>query len=299
MLLISLLRKLAMQFDDRKYPIEVYFHLLEQTRIAATPAELGSALLHLLAWKLGKLSRDPDGPFIAQPSGTRYAIQNASPKVISERHEEILLSREFFNWAQKVRTIQYFEAILIHELGRFELWSTTVMPVFLLHCLQPRIYPIVDRWVLLAHDLLDGDQDSEFQARPRTDVEAYVAFHDWWLRVLAEAGLGPMSAQLNQLKEIDSGLWAVGKRAARLVAEMQSEVDGAEAADGSSTGARRRIGGTDTDEFKRRAVAIRNSGKTQRQAIIDAGAELGIALKPSYLQYPGSHFERWRKQGFE
>jgi hypothetical protein len=31
--------------------------------------------------------------------------------------------------------------------------------------------------------------------------------------VLAEAGLGPMSAQLNQAKEIDAGIWVVGKRA--------------------------------------------------------------------------------------
>lgn len=296
-MLISFLRTLAAQFDDQKYPTEVYFHLLEQTRVAATPAEIGGALLHLLGWKLGKIRRDPDGPFIAEPSGTRYVIHNASPKVISERHEEILLSREFFNWAQKVRATHYFEASLIHELNRFELWSTTVMPVFVLHCLQPRIYPIVDRWVLLAHDLLDGDQESEFRARLRSDVEAYVAYHGWWLRVLAEAGLGPMSAQLNQLKEIDAGLWAVGKRAARLVAEMQTRED--DSIESPSYGAHVRALGTDAGEFKRRAIAIRNSGKTQRQAIIDAAAELCIELKPSYTQYPGSHFERWRKQGLE
>ena len=37
-------------------------------------------------------------------------------------------------------------------------------------------YPIVDRWPLLEHDLLGGGQESEFRARPRSDVDAYVAY---------------------------------------------------------------------------------------------------------------------------
>ncbi len=57
--------------------------------------------------------------------------------------------------------------------------------------------------------------------------------------------------------------------------------------------------GTGSKEFKSLAVEYKNKkGLTQGKAIKKAAEDLGINLKPSYLQYPGSHFERWRKQGF-
>jgi hypothetical protein len=56
--------------------------------------------------------------------------------------------------------------------------------------------------------------------------------------------------------------------------------------------------GTDSKEFKARAVALWKGGKTQADAIKAAAEEMGIALKQSYSAYPGSHFDRWRKQGF-
>lgn len=55
--------------------------------------------------------------------------------------------------------------------------------------------------------------------------------------------------------------------------------------------------GTGSDAFKRRAVELHRSGKTQSQAIIEAAQELDIKLTPSYMEHPGNHFGRWRKQG--
>jgi hypothetical protein len=55
--------------------------------------------------------------------------------------------------------------------------------------------------------------------------------------------------------------------------------------------------GTGSDAFKRRAVELHRSGKTQSQAIIEAARELDINLPASYIDHPGSHFGRWRKQG--
>ncbi|WP_395402140.1 hypothetical protein ACHMW6_28895 [Pseudoduganella sp. UC29_106] len=118
----------------------------------------------------------------------------------------------------------------------------------------------------------------------------YAAYHAWWLDVLAEAGIGPMSAQLNQLKEIDSGLWAVGKQAKRLAAKQHDAPDTQEAYVMPAIS-------TDSEQFKHRAVELRGRGQTQLNAIVMAANELGIELKPSYLKYPGSHFDRWRKQG--
>lgn len=61
----------------------------------------------------------------------------------------------------------------------------------------------------------------------------------------------------------------------------------------------RAVGGTNSDAFKRRAVELSKS-LNQRNAIKQAAKEFGIDLSPtpSYLRYPGSHFDRWRKQGF-
>ena len=56
--------------------------------------------------------------------------------------------------------------------------------------------------------------------------------------------------------------------------------------------------GTDSPEFKQRAVELART-MTQKEAIQRAAGDFGIKLKPSYLRYPGSHFDRWRKQGFE
>lgn len=55
--------------------------------------------------------------------------------------------------------------------------------------------------------------------------------------------------------------------------------------------------GTGSDAFKRRAVELHRSGKTQSEAIIEAATELDINPPASYIDHPGSHFGRWRKQG--
>ncbi|WP_152570809.1 hypothetical protein [Massilia sp. LC238] len=55
--------------------------------------------------------------------------------------------------------------------------------------------------------------------------------------------------------------------------------------------------GTGCGAFKRRAVELHRSGKPQSQAIIEAARELDINLPASYIDHPGSHFDRWRKQG--
>ncbi len=124
----------------------VYYHLLEQVRSASTPADLGEALSQALAWKDGKIRRDPNGPYVAFPCNTRYRVEQTKPNTLSENHRQILSSDDFYEWAMRAREMQYFDVALIHDLDRrFGLWSSVVIPVFVLHCLRPQIYPIVDR----------------------------------------------------------------------------------------------------------------------------------------------------------
>ncbi|TCF97862.1 hypothetical protein BZM26_28955 [Paraburkholderia strydomiana] len=193
--------------------------------------------------------------------------------------------------------MRHFDIALLRQLDeRFGLWKSVVIPVFVLHCLRPEVYPIVDRWVLTAYNLLSGNPESPLNVFSRTTIDAYLSYQEWWLALLSESGLGPFSSQMNQLKQLDAGLWALGKRAAQISKELtvEKEEHAIGGANGPATVAEV---GTESEIFKLRALAFRKSGKTQRQAMLDAAADLGITLKPSYLNYPGSHFERWRKQG--
>jgi hypothetical protein len=299
-MLIQLIDACSKKFDEKKYPSDIYYHLLERVRCASTPTELGEALSHALAWKDGKVQRDPNGPHAVHPSGTRYRTGNTRPNTLGEDHRKVLASDEFFGWATQIRNLQHFETSFIRDLDQyFHLWSSIVIPVFVLHCLQPRVYPIVDKWVFLAYTLLAVDLKEASESNVKITIESYANYQSWWLNLLGEAGIGPLSAQLNQLKQIDAGLWVLGKRVFAILNPIVEEI-----ADEPEDDEQFSMGkfspsdlGTDSDAFKELAIKIRNSGKTQRQAILDAADELGIQLKPSYLKYPGSHFERWRKQG--
>lgn len=301
-LMIELIRQAASDFDQKSYPNEVYFFLLEKTRTATSAEDIGFALGHLLSWKDGKIRLDENGEFETGSTRVRYKVKQAKENTYGPRHLEIFKSPEFFNWASNIRNLQIFDPNIIYNLQRFNLWSENafVIPVFLLHCLCPRIFPIIDRWVLLAHTLYEYRKGVSPSSNIKATISNYQAYQKWWLRILEEAGISPLSAQLEQLKMIDSGLWVLGKRAA-IDAEKKPYTESSdleEDRDALNTKEFNTLG-SDSTEFKKLAVALRRDGFKQGEAIIKAAEQLKIELKPSYLKYPGSHFDRWRKQGIE
>jgi hypothetical protein len=188
------------------------------------------------------------------------------------------------------------------------LWTSIVLSVFVLHCLRPPIYPIVDRYVIAVFNILRPPHAAQFRPT-RITVDAYEAYHQWWLQLMKEAGIQPLAAELNELKEIDSGIWALGKSISKQAHELSTftETDSdlvagsRDESDGPRTAVAVRSAaplGTDSKEFKCRAIALWKGGRTQADAIKVAAEEMAIALKRSYRAYPGSHFDRWRKQGF-
>ncbi len=305
-LLVDAIRGYAPRFDDAIYPTDVYFHLLKRVREAQSPDELGTALVHLLAWKDGKVRRDLKGPHTAHPNRP-YRIERTKPDTVSARHESVLTSQAFLSWARPIRTLEHFDVALIEDLQQqFPLWTSIVLPVFLLHCLRPAIYPIVDRYVMLVFNLLRPPYAPQFRPT-RITMDAYDAYHQWWRQLMKEAGIPPLTAELNELKEIDSGIWALGKALAKQVMALGSlsddELSGADPSQPSgphivvAVRSKKPLG-TDSTEFKARAVELWKSGKTQADAIQMTAREMGIALKRSYSTYPGSHFDRWRRQGY-
>ena len=309
-LLVDALRSRAQSVDDTVYPSDIYFHLLKRVAEAKTGGELGEALVHLLAWKNGKVRRDPAGAYKAQPN-RRYSVAGTKRNTVDGKQEGVLKSEAFFAWASPIRVARHFDGSLIESLQeQFPLWKDIAYSVFVLHCLRPPIYPVVDPYVFAAFNALRASDLSRFKVADIT-VAGYEAYHRWWLEVLKEAEIPQLSAELNELKDIHAGLWALGKGMLQQAQELSAitENDGGavvKGQKGSSEGAATASGkaaavpphGTDSREFKARAVALWLGGKTQAEAIQEAATEMGIALKQSYTAYPGSHFDRWRKQGF-
>ncbi|TGP40555.1 hypothetical protein EN871_27740 [bacterium M00.F.Ca.ET.228.01.1.1] len=298
-ILIDTLRAHAASFDDRKYPTEVYLYLLEEIARASTPNKLGNVLAQLIAWKDGKVKGTPTGAFIESRTGRRYAVSRPRPNVLTPQKEEILSSRPFFEWVQKTRAISAFDIGLLDELATFGLWrpASVVMSVFILHCIRPRAFPICDVWVLLAYRLLVGPKEAA-QIESVSKRQIYMEYQIWWSRVVLEAELDVRNAPLEKLKELDSGIWAFGKYASKLLVVRESLRQSQRVA--KKVAGNERLEGNSGDAFKHRAVAIWNAGKpgkSQGAAIAEAALEFGIELKPSYRFHPGSHFWRWRQQG--
>jgi hypothetical protein len=237
-------------------------------------------------------------------------VEQTKPNTLGSRHESILRSDKFFSWACKVRTLLHFDIGLINDLQEdFKLWSTIVIPVFVLHCLRPQIYPIVDRFVIVVFNILQPQKTARANPK-RITAEAYSSYHAWWLRLLNEAGVQPLCAEINQLKEIDAGIWAMGKSisssANEIIASLEDDLDQPSNTPGGHKDGHVLVHahtspapGTESRDFKTRSIELWRAGKTQANAIKAAAEEMGIRLKPSYTAYPGSHFDRWRKQGYE
>ncbi|MGL5631689.1 MAG: hypothetical protein ACRDD3_04945 [Azovibrio sp.] len=212
MLRIDDIRSAAKSFNDKAYPTEVYYHLLGRVHQAHSPYELGRALSHAVAWKKGKVNRDPQGFHYVPTADTFYTVSNKiSGKVLGDRHRGILYSQDFYQWAVKVRHRQKFNEDPDQQKWLKKLWKKgTVMQVFVLDCLCPRVYPIVDKRVMCAYNACHPGQ----KPLPETGITmaAYEKYRVWWFELLGQAKLDPKTAPLNQLKEIDAGLWVLGKQ---------------------------------------------------------------------------------------
>ncbi len=294
----DLLENFSDDFDNKTYPTNVYFYLLKKIKLANSPEELGVALSHMLAWKDGKVRLSNSGSELMEITGLRYSISSPKPNTLNQNHIDVLKSNDFFNWAKKVQDHNSFDNKLITELNKkFNLWATIVIPAFLLHCLNSRHYPILDRWVLNSYAFFKNDPNKNLNAT----LDNYIGYQIWWKQVLIEVYPDSFILTDEQLKAVDASLWALGKHLYSLQGNLGrylSDVGDLDELPIKATSTPITVG-TDSDIFKRRAVEL-SKLFNQRNAIKQAAEEFGIDLscKPSYLQYPGSHFDRWRKQGF-
>lgn len=290
----------ASHFDEQRFPTAVYFHVLQQIRGAKTPVELGGGLEHALAWKDGKVQLSEKGSF-QTAQGIPYQVGATRPNTLADHHKVIFAQQHFFDWAADIKKLNSFDISAIEDLQcRFGLWNSMVIPAFVLHCLRPEVFPIIDRWVVAAWCILDPNFTGD-SLPSMTKLNTYQRYQQWWCKLLSEHGLNPLTSALSDLKRMDAAVWSFGKRAAVLLKnsqDYQNESSDDVADEQPRASKQERATANEAEQLRQLAIKLVHGGATQRAALKQAAQELGVVLKPSYEQYPGSHFDRWRKQGY-
>ena len=294
----------AKDFDDRRYPFTVYLDFCARLARAPSPHALADALACALAWKDGKVQVDPNGDHETETDSVPYRIGRAKPNTYSDRHRQVFETESFSLWAASVRGIREFDPLKLSDLRNvFHLWQSSVIPAFVLHCLNPRVFPLVDQHVIRACNFFERGE-----LKADVNFDSYASYRAFWLKLVYEAGVEVETATLQELKAIDAGLWVLGKRLARGRPAGQPMADDADcgrtvslSAVASSQVDRSDVIGhpvltTASLQFKQRAVHLAKT-MSQGRAIAVAAEELGIDLKPSHCRYPSSIFDSWRKQG--
>jgi hypothetical protein len=284
----------AARFDDSKYPRDFYLHTLVSLSAAHEGEQTGQFEIQMLQWKDGKVKRDPSGEITV--NGLGYVIGRTKPNTYDPtRHNKILISRRFLDWTQEIKKRRSFSSELLEQIRRHGLWSknSLVIPVFLLHILNPWVFPIFDQHVERTRRFLTG-QDLNVSSIGM-QIDDYVQYTAFWFELLSDLGLDVTIAEYECIKHIDEALWAMGKHLKQMekVGKDRSSVF----IETTNSIFRNRIRTTGSPEFKN-AVLKYASTMTQSTAMKRAAREFEIRLPPSYLQYPGSHIYRWRQQGF-
>lgn len=302
---IDQIRFAARKFDDEKYPTEIYHHLIERIGEAKTPNELGEALSHAVAWKFGRVRRDPEGIHYIPASHIHYTVQKPLDRFFNDHQRQILYSEGFYEWASAVRDAQKFNQGLLTDqkgwLAALWLKKRILMRVFVLHCLCPRVYPSLDQMVIRAYNVAHERYQERLLSTSSMNMPTYVTYRTyraWWFKLLHNARLDPRTSPLTDLKEINTGLWALGKKAS-LVLKQSRKIRTQE-----WHGLRRPGGASNAyivypKAFKQLAIEIYRQGEgrvTQSEAILEAAIKEGIELKPAVLKYSASYFGSWRKQ---
>jgi hypothetical protein len=152
--------------------------------------------------------------------------------------------------------------------------------------------PIIDQHNFRAMNfLICNIQQRPFNDRPpRTfiDIMSLKAFMTAILKHLSKTNFG----------ELDRFLMMYGK-SIKLLKPSSSHADDFVAHAEHHGKARNGVLSTNDPKFRERAIAHWKSGSTtQTAAMQKAAQEFGITLKKSYVAHAGSHFGRWRDQGY-
>jgi hypothetical protein len=174
------------------------------------------------------------------------------------------------------------------------LWPSTalVIPAFLLHILNPRVFPIFDQHVERARRLLTSRDLNLSSVDLR--IHDYAEYSLFWVGLLSDLRINIETAEYGHVKRVDEALWAMGKHLKQI---QKAKLPHSRGIKEILTAVHCGRFNTSSPEFKN-AVLQHAGNMRQSEAMKQAAKELGVHLPHSYLKYPGSHINRWRRQGF-
>jgi len=294
-LLLKIIDSWADRFDESKYPRDFYLQTLASLSTAQESEKVGQLVVRMLQWKDGKVQLDPNGNTTV--NDVHYAVGRTKPNTYDPKiHDSIFFSKRFFIWTRQVNKLCVFSSDLLDDVReRFDLWtrSSLVIPAFLLHILNPRVFPIFDQHVERARRFLTSIALNVSSVDLR--IHDYAQYSLFWFGLLSDLGINVKTAEYGHIKRVDEALWAMGKHLKQTLKGKPlrcrdiNEVLNTTVHNGCFT--------TSSPEFKN-AVLQHAGNMTQSEAMEQAAKELGVHLPDSYLKYPGSHINRWRGQGF-
>ena len=181
------------RYAEGKYSRELYFSSINTIARSNNALEVAKAIIDMLHWKDGKVS------FL----NGEYLFGKTKPNTYNElKHKPIIESREFFEWVKETNKCAEFRIETFKELQRFKLWGkdSVVIPTFILHIVNPFVYPLYDQHVDRAMRSLTGLQ--EYDKKP--SFNSYLRYKDFFNTLKQEN-------EINTIKPLDEALWAYGK----------------------------------------------------------------------------------------
>lgn len=275
------------KYDSKNYPPDFYFQSLTKIRLSSNPHELAEYIIGLLHWKDGKVAVSQKG---------EYYLSSPKPNIYNpDKHKDVLFSKEFFDWAIKIIESNAFDPSLINELiGKpFELWSGgIVIPAFILHIISPTNYPLYDQHVERAkRALLAEELNEDFSS---LSIETYMSYKKFFDSLVKELGTEYQKITIKEIKNIDEALWSFGK----FLKDMRSnQIKQNKIIQQPIDHVQHQQRFTPDDDFKSKVVMYIKNGLTQKEAMVRTANERRVTLPDSYYKYPGSHIDRWKKQG--
>ena len=270
------------QYDTQKYPLDFYRLHSASARSVEQPMQFKEDLLALLHWKDGKAIGFERGKYRAKPN-----IQNPILRLTNDSLTNLKWIFQDLAQAENSNVIAFTEN-LRERLS--QMWRTVVIPSFLLNVARPDRFPIIDQHTARAFLALTSGKV----------VEKPLITWEFWKDYVNFFQCAVETTDYNHNAEkrcyVDRALFAWGKSLKKGAAVDNTPPTFTPS---QKTHPCPREENYDTSSPKFKNLVLRYLQKMKQVGAMKRAAnELGMNLPPSYLQYPGSHIFRWRKQGY-
>jgi hypothetical protein len=278
------------RYTSQKYPESFYMKYLGMLQSQNTSdLDLRDAIVALLHWKDGKANSYIPGKISAKPN----TVKNLATIQGEELSVFVSAFREF---REKKNLTNRGKSFYDYLAGSNGYWSSTVIPIFLLHIARPNDIPIVDQHVCRAQAILGGSSD--LVCKEVKTWEQYSSYYDFWYELCQNLKLSTFS----QKRELDMALWAFGEYWKKFLCTKEKGENVSRNQKSAAITANSTNQGVHLDpKFAKVCQQYYSKGWTQRDAIQKACQQFHVpfaSLPAMYSTYAGRGFNEWRNKGW-